>query len=89
MECKPEGEFCQSCGMPLEAPADYGTEKDGAKSSKYCHHCYKAGEFTEPDMTLEGMTEKVIGIMKLMNIPEGQVRKLAGHFIPTLERWRN
>lgn len=75
--------------MPLESPADYGTEKGGARSAKYCNYCYKEGDFVEPDITLEGMTEKVIGIMKMMHVPEAQVRKLAEHFIPTLERWRN
>ena len=28
--------FCQSCGMPLQNEADYGTEARGARSEEYC-----------------------------------------------------
>ena len=27
--------FCQSCGMPLQNEADYGTEAGGARSEEY------------------------------------------------------
>ena len=49
---------CQSCGMPLQtkkAGDCRGTEKDGAKSEKWCKLCYKNGEFTSPDCNLEQM----------------------------------
>ena len=32
--------FCQSCGMPLQNEADYGTEARGARSEEYCTYCY-------------------------------------------------
>lgn len=85
----PEGQFCQSCGMPMEGAGDEGTNRDGTKNKSYCHFCYSGGLFTEPDITVEEMIEKVVGIMKVMNLmPEEKVREAAGAFIPTLERWR-
>ena len=46
-------EFCQSCGMPLTNAEDFGTEKDGSKSTEYCHFCYQNGTWTQPNITLE------------------------------------
>ena len=51
-----EKKFCQSCMMPLNAPEDFGTEKDGSPSADYCKFCYVNGEFTG-DMTMEQMIE--------------------------------
>ena len=38
--------FCQSCGMPMQAAGDFGTETDGSPSGEYCVYCYKGGTFT-------------------------------------------
>ena len=38
--------FCQSCGMPLQNEADYGTEAGGGRSEEYCTYCYQNGGFT-------------------------------------------
>ncbi|MEK7773129.1 MAG: zinc ribbon domain-containing protein [Deltaproteobacteria bacterium] len=84
-----DGSFCQSCGMPLEAVEDSGTNADGGRNPKFCHFCFKDGKFTEPDITAGQMIEKVVGIMKLMNLmPEERVREAMQNFIPMLERWR-
>jgi len=49
--------FCQSCGMPMSKdPQGGGTEKDGSKSLKFCHWCYKDGEFLGGD-TLDEFRE--------------------------------
>src|ERR1700675_2502662 len=67
---KPKGPYCQSCGMPLSKDEKGGgTEADGRKSSQYCSHCYAAGQFTDPNLTVEQMVEKVRGKMKEMYIP--------------------
>ena len=50
--------FCESCGMPLVSDSDAGTEKDGSLNHRYCTYCYQNGEFTDPDLTLEGMIRK-------------------------------
>lgn len=83
-----EGSFCQSCGMPMENEADQGTEADGTKSKKFCQFCYQGGKYTEPNITVDEMIEKVVGLMKLGGIPEKSVRDAAQSFIPSLERWR-
>jgi len=74
----------------MDGAPDEGTNADGSKNSSYCRFCYSSGKFLEPNITLEGMIEKVVGIMKVMNLmPEDKVREAAGAFIPTLDRWQN
>jgi hypothetical protein len=53
----PEGVICQSCSMPMSKPEHFGTEADGSASKDYCIHCYKDGQFTRPNATLEDMVE--------------------------------
>ena len=43
-------EVCQSCGMPLEKPDDFGTEANGFRINDYCHYCFQNGTFTEPNI---------------------------------------
>ncbi len=78
---------CQSCGMPLKRDAaGGGTEADGSKSATYCSHCYEAGKFKLPGITVEEMQERVKGKIKEAGFPGF----LAGFFtkkIPKLERW--
>jgi hypothetical protein len=84
---KPKGPYCQSCGMPLSKDAQGGgTEADGTKSSEYCSHCYSAGKFTDPAITVHQMVEKVQGKMKEMHIPGFLARKFTRD-IPNLKRW--
>ena len=54
---EPEGPFCQSCAMPLSDSNCCGIEKDGTRNEKYCVYCYKDGEFTMPNSTLDEMVE--------------------------------
>jgi hypothetical protein len=86
---QPKGPFCQSCGMPLEKPDDFGTAADGFRINDYCHYCFEGGKFTEPQITMQGMIEKCVGIMAQQGImPEAQARALMSGVIPTLKRWR-
>ncbi|MBI5237758.1 MAG: zinc ribbon domain-containing protein [Deltaproteobacteria bacterium] len=85
----PDVSFCQSCGMPLEKPEDFGTNKDKGRSDDYCHFCFKSGRFTEPNITMEEMIKKVAGFMARMRIaPEEQAKEAMRNFIPKLKRWR-
>jgi len=78
---------CQSCGMPLKKdPEGGGTEKDGSQSLKYCSHCYKDGEFTQPNITAEQMQELVLEKLSQMKIPRFMGKMLVKN-IPRLERW--
>lgn len=45
--------MCQSCGMPMKVSSDFGTEKDGTPSEKYCHYCYENGEWMQSDVTFD------------------------------------
>lgn len=78
---------CQSCGMPLRRDEKGGgTEVDGTKSSMYCSHCYEAGRFTMPDVTVSQMQERVKGKIKEAGFP-GFLAGLFTRKIPKLERW--
>ncbi len=75
--------------MPLSQDEQGGgTNADGTHSTKYCRHCFQGGEFTQPDLTVAQMTERVKGFLKEMGLPERAVGSLAGQ-IPQLERWRS
>ncbi len=80
---------CQSCGMPLNKDEKGGgTNSDGSKCTMYCSHCFQAGQFTSPDITLDEMKIRVKGKMKEMKIPGF----LAGIFtlgMNKLERWKS
>ncbi len=59
MELKQQmGPFCQSCGMPLEKPDDFGTGSHGFRINDYCHYCFQGGAFTEPKITMKEMIDK-------------------------------
>jgi hypothetical protein len=78
---------CQSCGMPLARDEKQGgTEKNGAKSIKFCSHCYENGAYTMPNLTVEQMKDRV----KQKLVEFGFPKFLTGLFtrnIHKLERW--
>ena len=85
----PQGPFCQSCAMPLDAPDDFGTNADGSRSEEFCAHCYQNGSFTQPDATLEGMIEFCAGIMaERMGMKREDARARLSQFMPKLRRWQ-
>lgn len=65
-----------------------GTEADGSRSSTYCSHCYLDGQFTEPDLTVDQMIEKVKGKMREMHIPSFIANRFTKD-IPQLQRWQS
>lgn len=78
---------CQSCGMPLSRdPRGGGTNADGSRNTEYCSYCYRDGEFTEPDISAEGMMIKVEGMLREMHFPGFLARRFAKS-IPSLARW--
>ena len=81
--------YCQSCGMPLSKdPKGGGTNADGSFSRMYCSHCYEAGRFTLPDITVDGMKALVRGKLKEMGFP-GFLAGLLARNVPKLERWKS
>jgi len=70
--------------MPLSKGA--GTEADGSPSVKYCTYCYQNGQFTDPDMTVEGMQIKAQEMLKSMHFP-GFIARMMTKNMSKLERW--
>lgn len=81
--------FCQSCGMPLTAPEQYGTQADGSPSEDYCSYCYKNGQFTG-EMTMDEMIDFCTPMMVKGNpgMTEEQAREQMHQFFPMLKRWK-
>lgn len=73
--------ICQSCGMPMKNPEDFGNQE-------YCCHCFANGQFTKPDMTLEEMIEHLVPFTSQMDMTEDQARKMAWEKLPKLKRWK-
>ena len=83
-----ENQICQSCGMPMAKPEDFGTNADGSKSEEYCRYCFQSGKFTDEGITLEEKIRKNIEIAKQMGMPEAEAEKLAKDVLPNLGRWK-
>jgi hypothetical protein len=65
-----------------------GTEINGSKSTDYCSHCYRMGQFTDPYLTVEEMVAMVQGVLKEMHVP-GFLAKKFTKAIPSLKRWKS
>ena len=86
----PLGPFCQSCGMPMEKPEDFGTASSGYRVNDYCHYCYQNGAFTDPGVTMGQMIDFCAGVMAKQGImPEPDARLLLSDVLPGLKRWRS
>lgn len=82
-------ETCQSCGMPLQATAEAGTETDGSPGERYCTHCYRGGAFVEPGLTLETYVERSAPMLAAaLDMPIERAQEMARAFTATLPRWR-
>ncbi|MDE3053385.1 MAG: zinc ribbon domain-containing protein [Gemmatimonadota bacterium] len=84
----PAGPFCQSCGMPLVEPKDFGTGKNGIRVNDYCAYCYADGAFTKPGMTMEEMTDICVDALVKQGMPATNARTLMAATLPMLKRWR-
>lgn len=82
------GPICQSCGMAIQDPNDFGTTTSGAKNLSYCRYCFLDGKFTDPDITLEQMIEKCTGIAATKkNMTEDKAKTIVTDYMPKLKRW--
>ena len=80
--------ICQSCGMPLKKDEHGGgTNADGTINKMYCSHCYENGKFTQPDITVGQMKERVKTKIKELGFP-GLLTGLFTIGIHRLERWK-
>ena len=80
---------CQSCSRPFDTAADAGTNADGSRSLDYCSCCLQAGQWTEPDVSMQDLIERCIDVWITHNLASCADAK--SHFtalFPTLKRWR-
>lgn len=80
--------YCQSCGMPLAAESDFGTEENGAKNTDYCVYCYEDGHFTD-NRSMEEMIDFCVDVMRRQDpsLEEAALRSEMRKIFPTLKRW--
>jgi nucleotide-binding universal stress UspA family protein len=85
----PGGPYCQSCGMPLSGPEDFGTTVEGLRQNDYCHFCFDHGRFTQPDISLSSMIEHTTPLTaQATGMSEHEARALLERTLPRLKRWR-
>lgn len=83
-----KGPFCQSCGMPLVKPEEFGTDAQGFRVNDYCHYCYASGAFITPNITMDEMLDVCVRALKVQHImPEAEARALMKDVLPRLKRW--
>lgn len=84
--------FCQSCGMLMQTPDQFGTNQDGSANQDYCCYCYKDGVFVQ-DCTMDGMIEHCVQFLDEFNgacntqySKEEAIARMKEYF-PRLKRW--
>lgn len=87
-----ENKVCQSCGMPLNAPEQFGTNKDQSANSDYCVYCFKDGSFTR-NCSMDEMIEINLQYLDEFNKDSEhkytveEARAQMKLYFPTLKRW--
>jgi len=80
--------YCQSCGRMMREEQDYGREEDGCINENYCSHCYRNGQFTEPNLTRWQIVARILPIwMKEKHLTYRDALVDANYFISSLRRW--
>ncbi len=87
-----EQKFCQSCGMPLTAAEQFGTNKDQSTNEDYCVYCFKDGNFTQ-NVTMDEMIAHCAQFVEEFNKDAGEkltkdeaIVQMKMYF-PKLKRW--
>ncbi len=80
---------CQSCGVNMKKPTEFGTTATKVINVNYCRYCYWKGAFTEPDITMDQMIEKVAeSLVKTKRVSPERAKAVAEELIPGLKRWQ-
>ncbi|MDD4300776.1 MAG: zinc ribbon domain-containing protein [Methanomicrobium sp.] len=80
--------FCESCGMPMKEESEFGTEKDGSKSAKYCTYCFQNGVFIDPHLTKEDAVLKYAPMMaQNLGMPHEKAKIMVENYLSALPRW--
>jgi hypothetical protein len=69
-----------------DEPRREGTNADGSRSTMYCSHCFAAGKFTMPDITVDQMQDRVRAKLKEFGVP-GPLGWFFTRKVPKLARW--
>ncbi len=84
-----ENLFCESCGFNMRRDPDFGTEKNGAMTERYCSGCYQTGAFTEDVKTPEEFVNAaVVRIAAQRKQAVGKTRLDLKRELPKLARWQ-
>jgi RNase P subunit RPR2 len=79
---------CQSCGSPFSKNKNnYFKITGGTYNIKYCTDCFQDDRFTEPELTLEEMKQKLTDKLRSMGMP-GNLERFTER-LATLERWKD
>lgn len=81
--------ICQSCGMPMQSPEQYGKNADSSANPEYCIYCCPEGE-EKMQGTLEEMIETCARIETKMGLhpDEATAKAKLAAYLPTLRRWK-
>lgn len=75
---------CESCGMPIQKPSEFG---GGKTDNKYCVHC------TDQNGNLLSYQEKLLGsinfIKSRMDISDSEAKKMAIENLSKMPAWKN
>lgn len=86
--------WCQSCGMPMAKPEEFGTNADGMPSDDYCCYCFKNGAFAQ-ELTMDEMIEHNLEYLDEFNkdsdvqFTKDEARAHMKEYFPQLKRWKN
>lgn len=80
--------ICQSCGMPMTGPEDFGSDADGGQNREYCYHCRREGKFTADVELSEFIEMQVKTAVEKLGMDEEEARAVAQTALPDLKRWR-
>ncbi|MGN0533849.1 MAG: zinc ribbon domain-containing protein [Eubacterium sp.] len=79
--------ICQSCGMPITANEQLGTNSDGSINNDYCKYCYENGEFIDK-VSMEEYIDMCSQYGEQAGMTNDEMRKLCTQLFPTLKRWK-
>jgi len=80
--------ICQSCGMPLTNPEQFGTNADKSINNDYCIYCYKDGKFID-DVSMEEYIDMCSQYWEQAGMTNEQMKEFCTRLFPTLKRWKN
>ena len=82
-----EKTICQSCGMPIEKPEQFGTNADESVNQDYCIYCYKDGKFID-DVSMEEYIDMCSQYGEQAWMTNEEMRAHCTKLFPTLKRWK-